>query len=228
MDYYVIKKIIPIFMALLLAAVSAPLLATTGYIADELYVPLRAGQGNQYKIHKVLRSSTKLNIISESEDGEWSQVEAGDLSGWMRSQYIVKEPTAELKLADVSRRLAERNDQYADAKTALQNEEAKNQELSTALQDTQQKLDATTQELEELKKISGDAVSLHQRHQDFMKKYELLQTELDVKVSENNRLRNDDRRSWFMYGAGAVGLGVLLTLIIPALRPKKKYSEWAN
>lgn len=209
---------------------SASATAVTGYIIDEIYVPLRAGQGNQYKIlNKGLRSSTALKILEEPDNSEWMLVETkGGVQGWIRSQYIVKEPTSELKLAEFTRKLAEKNDLYADTKTDLQSLQEKNSALEEEVGSLQATLESTTEELNALKQISGDAVALHERHQTFMQKYEVLKTELDVKISENERLRKDDRRSWFMYGAGAVGLGVLLTLIIPALRPKKKYSEWAN
>lgn len=225
-----IKKILCLLSTAACLNFSTSAAAVTGYIIDEIYVPLRAGQGNQYKIlNKGLRSSTALTILEEPEGSEWMLVETqGGVQGWIRSQYIVKQPTAELKLAEFTRKLAEKNDLYADTKTDLQSLQEEKTALEEELKNTKAMLASTTEELDSLKQISGDAVALHERHQTFMQKYEVLKTELDIKISENERLRKDDRRSWFMYGAGAVGLGVLLTLIIPVLRPKKKYSEWAN
>ncbi len=225
-----INKLFGLLGCLTLLNIAPNALAATGYIIDEIYVPLRAGQGNQYKIlNKGLRSGTALKIIEENDGSEWMLVETkGGVQGWIRSQYVQKEPTAELKLADITRRLAEKNDKYADTKSAYQELQDKNSELEASLAEATANLQTTTEELNELKKISGDAVALHQRHQEFMEKYEVLKTELDIKVGENERLRKDDRRSWFIYGAGAVGFGVFLTLIIPLFRRKKRYSEWAN
>ena len=41
--------------------------AETQYVSDQLVITLREGQGNEYKIIKMLKTGTPLEIIEESE-----------------------------------------------------------------------------------------------------------------------------------------------------------------
>ena len=59
-----------------------------------------------------------------------------------------------------------------------------------------------------------------------MEAHQLIQTELDVVKADNERLRNNNDQQFFLAGVAAVVVGVILTLLIPKLRGRKKYSEW--
>jgi SH3 domain protein len=76
-------------------------MAEDGYISDVLYVPLRSGKGNQFRIlESAMKSGTKLEILEEDEENGWIGVRTADgKEGFVRAQYIIREPTAQLKLA---------------------------------------------------------------------------------------------------------------------------------
>jgi SH3 domain protein len=77
----------------------------TIYIRDMLYVPMRSGQGTQYRIvHKGLVSGTPLAVLELSEDNTYTKVRTPKgTEGWVQSQYLSKEPSArnQLKLAKI-------------------------------------------------------------------------------------------------------------------------------
>jgi SH3 domain protein len=54
----------------------------------------------------------------------------------------------------------------------------------------------------------------------------MLKNEIDVLTADNDRLKDKSDIEWFMNGVGAVGFGVLLALIIPRLKFKKRKSDW--
>ncbi len=168
------------------------------YVSDVFYAPLRSGEGNEYRIiNKGIRSGTKLAVLEEGGNREWSLVRTPNgEEGWIRSQYLQSEPVAMVKLALVQREIDKLNQLQAE------NNKLKAKLKQSALQ----------------KKL----------HQSLVKQHQLLQTELEVLKAENARLDDDVKQTWFLYGSGAVGLGSLLTLIIPALRPRKRYSEWLS
>ncbi|GAB3105755.1 TIGR04211 family SH3 domain-containing protein [Aestuariicella hydrocarbonica] len=197
------------------------------WVDDTLYVPLRSGKGNQYRIlDKGLKSGTRLTVISE--DDEWTEVKtsSGEL-GYVRSQYLKNTPTAGLKLATAEANLSKVTAEYQALKKQLSSAQSSGSQLNQELSEANTRIAELQSELTEIKQVSANAIGLNQRHQELMHEHELMQTEVDILKAENQRLQNDTQNTFFLYGAGAVLLGVILTLIIPTLRRRKRYSEWA-
>lgn len=218
------SRLIAFFLLLVISTAS---FAQTRYVSDDLRINLRTGAGDQYRITKILRSGTRMDVLEESETGEWVRVrtQAGD-EGWVRVQYLQDGPVARDRLVQAEARIAELSNRGGDI--GKQNAELRqqNQQLSDELQAARNEASRLGRELEELKQISANAVNLNRSNQQLMEERRLLQTDIDVLKAENERLADDARQTWFLYGAIAVGLGVLITLIVQGLRSRRRYSEW--
>ncbi len=222
----------------LCALVSAPLAFSTAtpisaaeyrWVSDVLYVPLRSGKGNQFRIlDKGLKTGTRVEFVGQDDEGGWTEVrsEKGEL-GYIRSQYLIDTPTASLQLAKTRKQLASIENKYKQLKSDLSAATSNKKALSSDLSQLQQQNQQLQQELTDIKRISADAVQLHERHQTLTHDHQLIQTELDVLKAENERLSNDNRNTFFFYGACAVGLGALIAWIAPNMRRRKRFSEWA-
>ncbi|WP_347329573.1 TIGR04211 family SH3 domain-containing protein [Marinimicrobium locisalis] len=227
------KKVLFILSVLVLAmpVLSPAVLAQDRYVSDVLYVPLRSGMGNQYRIvHQGLPSGTRLELVreDESEDGEsWSLVRTQDgKEGWIRSQFLLSEPTAALKLE----RLQQRAGSVGEQNQALENQlsEARNQitQLEEELREVRERYAALQEEHERLQSVSADAVSLHQQHKELSENYQMLQTRHDVVQANNERLKRDRRYQDWLFGGGILVAGVLLSLILQAIGKRRRQSEW--
>lgn len=217
------KKIV----ALAAFALSMPGLAATAYISDELRVPLRSSPcGTCAIVHSGLIAGTSLSVLEKGD--EWSQVRTGNgLTGWLPSQYLTEQPIARDRLA----RVVERNQALENENTSLK-EQLGTLEQAQASNETDLAESITTrqeleQELAALKQISGNALTLQQQNEELVKRNRMLQSEIDVLTASRDQLLRDNRQSWFIYGAVAVFLGALLTLLIPRLKPRRRFSEWA-
>ena len=86
---------------------AASAIAETQWVDDEVFLPVRNGQGNQYKIlHRGLRSGTALEII-EKPNNEWHKIRTpGGTEGWVAVQYLSKTPTANIQLAEAKKELS--------------------------------------------------------------------------------------------------------------------------
>ena len=82
-------------------------------------------------------------------------------------------------------------------------------------------------ELQEIKRISSEAIKISNHLQKLTTELQLQQTALDVLEAENQKLRESERNTFFIYGVCAVLSGAILTLIMPKLRLKRRYSEWS-
>lgn len=224
------KKIFTLLLFLGLANALAPevLAQETRYVADVLYVPLRSGAGNQYRIiNAALRSGTELKFLEETEDGSWAKVVTpNEVEGWIPTQYIMSERPAQLELTETIAKLArveqdnellaQKNEQLIEENNTLQNQSATDSSSRESM----------AKELQRIKEISREALALKDNNIELLEKNQLLQTQRDALIAENEILESDQSTDFMLYGAGLVVLGVILALAIPALVPKKGYSEW--
>lgn len=200
--------------------------AQTIYISDVLYVPMRKGPSNQHTIlHRGLKSGTKLKRIKT--EGNWVQASLDDGTiGWVPKQYVAENEIAALKL-DAANRSAERNaTRYKTVANQLKALKAENTSLKQQLGKSEEGASTLNTELSQIKQVSANAIALNGNYQQLAKDHQILQTDLDVAKAETERLKSESSQKWFMYGAGAVLLGVFIALLAPTMRPKKRHSEW--
>lgn len=223
------KKILILIAMATLSSFSALSSAESRWVADSMYLPMRSGQGSQYRIIANLKTGTQLTVVSESEDGDWTEVKTGSgKTGFVRSQYLLNTPTAAQRLTTVQQQLDKLTKDYQLLKNQLSSTQSNGSQLSEDLIESQAEAEKLQNELDELQSISQNAVTLHESHKELLHNYELIQTELDVLKAKNSRLQNDSRNTFFLYGAGSVLLGVMIALLAPHMRRRRGFSEWAN
>ncbi len=223
--YSAVSLISLLLLSLTLPTISA---AKDLYVSDKLFVPVRKGQGNQFSIlHKGLPSGTRVTLIERGD--VWTKISTQNgLTGWMRSQYLEEQPTAVLQLASLNKRFDKLSADYQalkQRKIALEQDYQRSQQT---LSSADQQIAQTEKELDTLKNISANAVQNYDRLQSLAEQLQLLQTENDVLRAENEKLEQSERTTFFFYGALAVLLGVIIALIVPKLRGKKRNNGWVN
>lgn len=216
-----------IVTALLLCAPAiAPVHAQeTRYISDKVYVPMRAGKGPNYRIvHRGLPSGTELTLLEQDEEYSLVRTRRG-LEGWVPNQYLTAEPIAEIQLQRTRKQLEELQQRHDELKEKLAKAVRTGSAASdnvAALEEDNARLSA---ELENIKRVSADAIKLDQEYKKLTESYQVLKDQVDVLQSENARLRDNHENEAFLNGALAVVIGVLIAIIVPRLKPKKR-SEW--
>jgi len=200
------------------------------YISDKQYIPVRRGAGNEFRIvHRGLPTGTRLAVSSISDDGEWAEITTDNgTTGWIRAQYLMKTVPAQQRLDEVMQKA----EQAGGLSEALQQELAdlktERNELMATLDERELQLAAITDELTQLKQISGKALQLDADNRRLVVDSEGLRSQLDMLEAENQRLHDKVDSEDFLNGALAVLLGVIITLVVPRLWPKRrKSSSWA-
>jgi len=200
------------------------------YISDKQYIPVRRGAGNEFKIiHRGLPTGTRLKVSKLSENGEWAEITTDDgTSGWIRAQYLMKEVPAQQRLDELTRKAQ----QAGGLTEALQQEvatlETERDSLLGKVAEYEVQLGEVNDELSQLKQISGKAVQLDTDNRRLVVSSEQLRSQLDTLEAENQRLQDKVDSEDFLNGALAVLLGVIITLVVPRLWPKRrKSSSWA-
>jgi SH3 domain protein len=209
-----------ISFATLSAGFSSASYAEDRYVTDVIYIPLRSDKDNQATIIKNgLATGTRLKLIREEEDGyknKWSQVVTSEgIEGWMRSQNLIAEPTAAMKLAALTSGpsdMVELQKQNILLKNELDSVKATYQSLS--------------KEMEEIKKSPTSDINMEQENQNMHRENQMLQTERDLLRAENDQLKSSDNYKQRIYGGILIFAGVLLSFVLQLFGKRKRRSEW--
>jgi len=210
----------------LLLVLTGNALAETRYVSDTLEITMRSGKGTSYGITRMLRSGTPVEVLEDDKDTGYTQVRTtGGKEGYVLTRFLMKGQAARDRLAEAEKKLAElelENRKMDTAMNALSDEKrALEQELG--------KLDghsrSVSQELAEIKRTASSALAIDSENKDLKGRVVALERQLQTLQQENEVLKDRTARDWFMVGAAVVLLGIIVGLIIPRIRWRKK-SSW--
>ena len=198
------------------------------YITDEFQITMRTGTSTQHQIVRLLRSGDKVELLETDSESGYSKVRAssGD-EGWVLNRYLVDVPSARDRLDDTKKRLVnleiktnrleEEADKLAKEKRALEKER---QQLIDENRRLNQQLKTIQQKAADVLTIDNENKALKGKVVDLERKVQSLQQENDV-------LKDRRDRDWFIAGALVLGGGILLGLVLPKVRVKRK-SRWES
>lgn len=211
---------------LIIACLLLPALAgaqQVRYITDELSVTMRTGQSTQHSIKRMLQSGTAVDVMENDRDSGYSRVRTRDgAEGWVLTRYLMSEPAARERIAAQADRLAaldEENRQLKQELAALTQERDTVTGARGQLEDENARL---SQELASIKRAAADVLSIDAENQQLKGRVASLERELLTLQEQNTALSDRTARDWFMVGAGVVLLGILIGLIIPKIRWRRK------
>jgi SH3 domain protein len=97
--------------------------------------------------------------------------------------------------------------------------------LESSLQALDGKSRSVNQELAEIKRTASSALAIDSENKDMKGRMVSLERQLQTVQQENQTLKDRTARDWFMVGAAVILLGIIVGLIIPKIRFRKK-SSW--
>ena len=211
------------------AAVATPMAygQDTRYVSDRVLVPVRSGAGSDFRIvNSGLPSGTVLMVFGESEDGKWAEVETrAGTRGWMPSQFLQAEPPASLLMNELKLEVEQLRSERDRVVSQLNQRSSAADEADDTILTLRSELEATTNELTEVKRVSAAALDLDALNQQLVAEVESERSDADLLRLENVRLRERIANNQILDGALAVLLGVILAVVAPRLWPSKKRQD---
>ncbi len=191
---------------ILATLVSFSALAETVYVTDRLSAYLRPEQRSSSGIITPIPSGTPLELVRSNPDTKYSRViTPKGKEGWILTRHLSSKPIAREVLQKVQAELLD---------FRAQNE---------LLKELNEKYEG---ELKYLKEISGNTIAINQRNQQLTEENQNLQNQVDIYALENERLKDESKQDFFLYGAATIVLGLILGLVIPSFKPKRKDTGW--
>ena len=142
----------------------------------------------------------------------------------MLTRYLMDEPAARSQLAEAVENFTREREIARDLASQLETLTQTVEEIEKSRSEltTDKKLLQT--ELAQIKQAAADALSIKERNESLRKQVEALSLDLDVAQQRNRALKERSERDWFIAGAGVLLGGMILGLVIPKIRWKRRRS----
>jgi len=190
--------------------------AETRYIVDQAKLPMRSGQSTGHTIVRMLPSGTAVTVLGQSETGYTHIRISSGKEGWILSRYLMKEPAARSRLVWAEKELSKLHT-LEQKKQALENERAQLESANRQLQ----------KDLARIRKTAANAVAAADENDALKVKAARAEQAFETLQLETRDIRNGAQQRWFMLGGGAILLGILLGLILPRLKFRRK-DRWGR
>ena len=200
----------PFVLTILLVASAGSHAQVTRYVTDSLKLEVRSGPDVKNRVIRMLPSGMPLKIL-EQRDG-WSRIELeGEAEAWILTRYLMSEPSARNEVSE-AKALRE---QLSTATNTAQSMAIERSQLAARVQDL-------TQEFAQLKLTAASAVAVKEENE-----------RLRVSSADNERglqdlrqeyllLKQSRERDWFITGAAVLFAGIVLGLLIPKLKFRRR------
>ena len=215
-----------ILFVLVLVAIDPALAQRTRYVTDQLKLEVRSGPGVQNRIVRMLESGTPVTVLDGSEG--WSRVRYGDDGeGWILDRFLMAEPPARGRLESATDSMKAAREEVVRLQEELNKINQANAELTESRDAFVNKTSNLTNELADIKRTAASAIAVRNENQQLKQQSLSLSQQLEDLKREYTVLRDGRNRDWFIAGAGVLFGGMLLGLIIPRIRWKRRRS-WSE
>ena len=222
------RYFILIFMLTLLMLSTGQAIADKQFVSDELIITLRRGEGDQYKILKMLKTGTPLEILQEGKADYVFVRTPNGTEGWVKKQYLTNEtpkPTVIARLEKERDQLREQVNQLeiqqAELTAALENSRNDLAGENAAFADLQKELDKVQAKYDDLQNKAANVVKLTGERDRLKSHNDQLSAEVDQLRQDNESMLYTGAVKWFLAGAGVLLVGVILG---KTTRKKKGFS----
>ena len=202
--------------------------AETRYITDQLEVTQRSGQSTKHQILRMLPSGMAVEVLETDSESRYSKVRTPKgTEGWVLTQYLDKQSSGRDRLANIQKQINKYKTENTKLSKSLK-------EISGQLktQEKQQKSlgksnSSLEREISHLRKISKNPLLLEKENRDLKDKIKQLDADFQSSQQEITLLRNTSSQDWFLIGAGVILAGMVIGLLIPKIRWRRK-SSWSS
>jgi len=197
------------------------------FVTDRTIVELRRGPSTEYLILRNLEAGDRVEVLEENEAQGYSRVRVADqgTEGWILTRFLMAEPIARERLAVAERSLSAARERVA----ALQ---AENEELArdlasvrAELAETQTNHGTVSRELADIRTAAANVVEIRDQNTSLQQRLVQRDREVEQLASDNALLAGRNSQNWFVVGAAVLLAGIVIGLIAPTLRRRRR-SDW--
>jgi len=218
----------PFLAALLLAVLAQSVAAQTRYVSDEFEITLRTGPSTANQIIRMLESGTQLEMLEQDPESGYTRVRTlGGTEGWVISRYLMTEPAARDELAAMRQRLETIRNQSGDLGAQLDDLTRAKQEAEARIRTLEAENKQLEAELAEIRRTASNVLAINAENNALREQLSTAEVQIAALQQENGELASRRNRDWFIAGAAVLLAGVLVGIIVPRIRWRKR-SRWSD
>jgi SH3 domain protein len=201
--------------------------AQTPYITDKLQVELRRGPSTEYLILRGLDAGTRVEVLEQDSANGYSRVRVADqdLEGWILTRFLTPDPIARDRLAAAERNASAAEKRATDLEQQVAQLSAQLRSTQTDLDETRTNHDKVSTELADLRSAAANVVAIRDQNESLRQKVVDRDRQVEQLTIENGALSSRSNQNWFVIGAGVLLGGIVIGLVAPTLRRKRR-SDW--
>ena len=216
--------IISVFLALAPLTVAAE----DRWVTDEFEVMLRSGKSTRQSIVRQLKSGTQVELLEADSETGYTRVRLlSGTEGWVLTRYLRRSPTAQLRLPAIESELQASEVRQAELSAEVSDLRQARDTLESEIDDLQSRNASLQEQLDRVTTLSADTIQVDQRNRQIAQRLAETEQQVDALRIENGQLASRANREWFLVGGIVAVVGILLGLILPRIRWRKK-SSWSD
>lgn len=217
------------FIALCMLALAASAAgAETRYVSDQLEITLRTGTSTQNAIVRMLPSGTRLETLEVDEASGYTRVRGPNgVEGWVLTRYLMNQPASRDQLAAANSRVESLTARVAELSGEVETLRAERDALGAERSGLDAELGDVQAELERIRRASASALELDKANRELRTRLAAAEQAGDGLRAEISELKRNTQRDWFLAGAGVLVLGLILGLVLPRMRVRRR-SGWGD
>jgi SH3 domain protein len=198
------------------------------WVTDQFEVMMRSGKSTQQSIVRQLKSGTQVEVLETDKEAGYTRVKVGSgAEGWVLTRYLQRQPPARLQVPDLESRLRASDEQQKRLREQAASLQQERNQLQRQLDELQSNNTSTQKQLERITRLSADTVAVDEQNRQLKQRLVDSERQIDELTAENRQLASRANREWFLIGGAVLMAGLLLGLILPRIRWKKK-SSWSD
>ena len=201
----------------------------SAWVTDQFEITMRNGKSNRQAIVRMLPSGTRVERLETDNEAGYARVRTSSgAEGWVLTRYLLNTPPARVTLPGVQQQLARSEEQRQELGRPVTGTcKPRMQRSNSSSASPRTRGTTSSAELARIRSLSSKTVQIDAENRQLKQVLAETQQALDDAEAESRRLASRSNREWFVIGALVVMFGILVGLILPRIRWKKK-SSWGE
>tara|TARA_Y100001935_G_C17296944_1_gene506684 strand:- start:113 stop:787 length:675 start_codon:yes stop_codon:yes gene_type:complete len=222
----ILKNFYKIFLGFLLTGLA---IGQTAYVTDEISITARSGESSEYRIIGMLKSGTKVKVIEKNKETGYTKVVLPNgKEGFILSRQLLKTPVARDQLSELKAEILKLTEKPSLLEKEIQILTKKNKELKRSYEDLKKNSKKQEEELMFIKRSTKNITKISIERNQLKKQTAELLVEVEELKQKIYELENQSDQKWFAIGGAVVVLGVIIGLILPKLRFRRRKDSWGS